>query len=294
VTDRLLRSVCLLAILATGRAARASDLEQRVARAVQRFDEGQFEASLAELAAARGAAAGDARLLAKIELYSGLSHAVLGKTDEARRDFRAALVQQPELRLDPDQFKPELVALFNQVLEGLTGEVQIEAEAPGAAVELDGKPVGRAPHLARLPIGAHHLTVRGPGGGLFEQRLTVYPDRRTTVTAQLGSSAPRRRIWTWVTAGTAVVALGLGVGMWAWAGSQHDEYTKTADPARFDELERSIHQKDIAANVLWVTAGALAATSVVLFFLEGRAPSRPPAERAARLRVVPSGLAVQF
>jgi hypothetical protein len=294
VTDRLLRCACLLALLVAPRAARGSDLEQRVARGVQRFDEGQFEAALSELAALRGAAAGDARQLARIELYSGLSHAVLGKTEDARRAFRAALVQQPELRLDPDQFKPELVALFNQVIEGLVGELQVEADSPGAAVELDGKGAGRVPHLARLPIGAHYLIVRAPGGGVFERRLTIYPDRRVTVTAQLGSTAPRRRIWTWVTAGTAVVALGLGIGLWAWAGSQHDEYSKTADPVRFDELKSSVHQKDIAANVLWISAGALAATSVVLFFLEGRAASRPPAERSAGLRLLPSGLAVRF
>ena len=85
-----------------------------------------------------------------------------------------------------------------------------------------------------------------------------------------------RRLWTWVAAGGAVVSLGLGIGVTASAASDYDEYQTTPDPERFDLLAGRIEDKRIVFGVMYGVAGALAVTSAVLYWLEGRSLEHGP------------------
>ncbi len=103
-----------------------------------------------------------------------------------------------------------------------------------------------------------------------------------------------RRVWTWVAAGGAVAALAAGLGLWAWAESDHDEFLATPDPLRYDELKSSIRARDTGAVVLFSVAGALTATAAALFFLEGRRGPRRERAFVPRLRIGPTGVALEM
>jgi tetratricopeptide (TPR) repeat protein len=93
----------------------------------------------------------------------------------------------------------------------------------------------------------------------------------------------RRRLWTWIALGSAAAVAGVGLGLYLSADSDYDEYQNTQDPDRLLELESSIGTRDTAAVVMYATAGALAVTSVVLFFLEGRASAEKPQDTSSAL-----------
>jgi tetratricopeptide (TPR) repeat protein len=85
----------------------------------------------------------------------------------------------------------------------------------------------------------------------------------------------RKRIWTWVAAGGAVVSLAAAIGVWVSAGNDRDSARGllTNDP-RWQSLQDQVEQKDLASNILgYGVASALAITSVVLFFVEGKGPA---------------------
>lgn len=260
---------------------------------VRAFDRGEFEQAQRLLERARLAARQDGTL-GRIELHLGLTRAVMGDELEARGHFRRALDHEPTLSVDPQRYKPEVVRLFRETLAPLQGALSVTANTAGCRVEVDGRDLGATPLRRQLGIGRHTVRVIGPGGAVLrDEQVTLYPNRAAEIAVELAPTPrphrPRRRVWTWVAAGGAAAALGLGIGLYAWAGADHDEYLQTSDPQRFDELSDSIRRRDIAANVLWGVAGVLAATSVALFFLEGRA--RPAGEGRARR---PTGLVLAF
>lgn len=83
------------------------------------------------------------------------------------------------------------------------------------------------------------------------------------------------RTWTWVAAGSAVL-FGAGAVTAGWAmQSKYDSLNKTCGSASLSQLGCS--ESDISAvatrrnvaNVMWVLAGASAATAGILFFVEG-------------------------
>ena len=70
-----------------------------------------------------------------------------------------------------------------------------------------------------------------------------------------------------------MAAAGVGLGFGLSARADYDEYKTTDDATRFHEVEDSVPRKALVANISFAAAGALAVTSAVLFFLEGR-PAR--------------------
>ena len=238
--------------------------------------------------------------LGQIYLYLGINYAVMGKPDEARKEFSAALGYDPELTLDPQRLKQPIVEMFNKLRRGMSGQLVVGGTVKGV-VHLDGKQVGKTPYTCKLPIGRHRVQVFGPGKQKHSEQAVVYRDRKTLVTTRFTPPpepvmpppppppVKKGRLWTYVAAGGAVVALGLGIGLGASASSDHSEYE---DPATGEErgleLEDSIGTKSTVANVMFGVAGALAVTSVVLFFVEGRGASRErPAATASGLRLAP-------
>jgi hypothetical protein len=108
------------------------------------------------------------------------------------------------------------------------------------------------------------------------QRTPAAPTvRKATAPAPRPARDERRgwllgRSWTWVAAaGTLVVgAVGVGIGV-----SAQNDYSTYKDPetplSQHAGLEDDISAKATTANVMFGVAGALAVTTVVLFFVEG-------------------------
>ena len=190
-------------------------------------------------------------------------------------------------------------------LAPLTGTLQLQSKPPGATIKVDGKPHGKTPLRAlHLAPGEHQLELELAGHKSLTQQVELVAGRQTRLQLELAPLArlprpvlvpvepqPDRRsgrLWTWIVAGSAVAVAGAGLGLGLWAESGWDDYQEAAgsDRVRYDQLHDEVPGRATAANVTFAVAGALAITSVVLFFLEA------PGDKstAARASVSPGGL----
>ena len=125
--------------------AGAQSPEPDLATGVRQVEEGDYSAAVITLdRAARALAARKDRTheLARAYLYLGIAYVGLGSETSARARFRDALSQSGDLRLDPEQFPPKVIELFEKARE--------ENRAPAAA---PGPPVG-ASTAAPVPASA--------------------------------------------------------------------------------------------------------------------------------------------
>jgi len=168
--------------------------------------------------------------------------------------------------------------------------LRVASRPPGAEVLVDGRALGQTPLERALPLGAHRLALRLEGYRVHEQDVRV-EEGGAEVTATLEPVAavppplparPRRRLWTWIATGGAVVLAAVGVGFAVSADLDYDEYQNTEDPERFRELEDAVPRKAAIGYSAIGVAGALAVTAVVLYFVEGR-PAAGERRGAVRL-----------
>lgn len=300
--------VCLMGLLLLApaglRAAPAA--EKLYQQALQRYSEAEFETSIVLLNRALRSG-GSPRLLGQIHFQLGINHAVMGEPDKAEQAFREALKRRPELRLDTKQVKPAIVELLARVRRSVRGYLSVSADGADVTVQVDGEDPVELPHEVLLSVGVHQVVVRC-ADGKRSRRLVVHHGRTArlhvrcgqppaaTQTGTGGAVSPssggrdalpgRSRVWTWVAAGSAVAALGVAIGLGASSSADYSEFSDLVasgrrDEVRRQELESAIESKALGANVLFGVAGALALTSVVLYFVEGRAAPRPPAATAA-------------
>lgn len=284
----------LLALL-PGRSAQAQSPQELFKKGVFLISRARFDESIEHLNRAR-AATKDAALLGRIHLYLGINHSILGDNARCDEAFRTALSFNPRLKLDPRRIKASIVKRFNVIRDASMGELKVEADVDGAEVLVDGKKVGTTPYRSKVVAGGYQVKVLDPGSGAsHEERVTVAQGKTLQVTARLAArtrdDAPpppvRKRIWTWVSAGSAVATLGVAIGLGLSAKSDNDTYNESATllPDEGAALKSSGNSKALGSSILYGVAGALAATSVVLFFLEGRGGERKTS--SARLHVVP-------
>lgn len=144
------------------------------------FLTGDVDAALKalDLAAAEG---GDQATQEKVHLLRAQCFAArqdFARTEEA---FTQALEANPEASLDPARVDPTLVKLLESVRGRLTGTVQAHATPEGAALSLDGQPVGAAPQALQVKVGRHRLGATWPDGALAEVALQVRPRREQQV-----------------------------------------------------------------------------------------------------------------
>ena len=314
-------AICVsIALQAPGGAAAAKSSKQLLAQGAALYHEGRLAPALALLDRAlkrqraeqlNPGARVDARTAGRIQLYRGLCHALSGRQSQARAAFGEALTLHPLLRLPPDRFKPELVQLLEQVRGTMRSTLEVSVKQGRARVLVDGTARGTTPLSLMLPVGRHLVVVVNQRDRETITRKVVLALGRVTRLELRFKAAPpaaaRRpkprprpaaaptRIWTWVAAGAAAAAVLTGGLVWSSAESDYQDLLvdfaglKTAGEHDTIEQRRDeIGDQDVAATVLFCVAGALAVTSVVLFFVEGR-----PAERKRRsmspwsARVVP-------
>jgi hypothetical protein len=277
--------VVLGLLLPTEVLGEVSELE----RGLRHYTHGEYPQAIKALERASQTSR-DPKILARASLYLGLSHAVIGDTPRAEKYFVAAMTHDPLLEPDPFRIKPDLVALYKKTRDRQRATLRVEATRSDAVVLVDGSPSGHPPLRLALPIGKHRVEVHSKDGEHKQSwELVLPPGATVQVSAQLGPlpkkptrSKPkpepkpepgphRRRLWTWIAAGGALASAAVAGGLWASVQSDLSEYD---DPATPDEdalaLEDPIRRKVLATNVMIGLGGALAATAVVLFFVEGR------------------------
>ena len=281
--------LALLAVTLPAVGAHARNPEELLKRGVFLISRARFDESIKALERARTATS-DAALLGRIHLYLGINHSILGQQARADAEFRKALGFSPDLQLDPKRIKASIVDRFNTIRDSLRGELTVDSDVAGAEVLVNGTPAGNAPMSKPLSPGVYAVEVRHPRtGAVHKEQVTVTAGKTARVSARLVVAVKkpppaRKRIWTWVAAGTAAVSLGVAIGLGVSAKSDHKAYGDA--PTTFEEgadLESSGRGKALGSSIMFGVAGAAAATSVVLFFLEGRGGER----RAASVSVVP-------
>ena len=276
----------LLLPLAAAAEDRPGEADKLLEEGVIQYGLADFESSVEKLnLALQGAKRPE--ILAKIQLFLGANFMDMGQQKKARQAFLAALKHNPMLKL-PEEFKSSQKEAFEAVRKEARGTLRISSNTR-ARIKVGGKAVGHTPYQAKLPIGSHVVAVQGPSGRWRTETVILFPSRETRIRAnfKLARKAPaprtRRdggggRLWTWIAAGTAAAVAGVGLGLWFSADPDHQEWrdlqpdaaTAVSNDAQLTELEDSIRAKELGAYISFGVAGAVAITSVVLFFVEGR------------------------
>ena len=238
--------------------------------------------------------------LARIHLFLGANYMDTGKQELADQAFLQALKHDPALKL-PEEFKSSQKVAFEKVRLGARGELRVTSNIK-TQVRVGGVAAGKTPYRGKLIIGSHVVSILGPRGRWRTETVILFPDRETSIRANFKLAAkPKRpvsrdrgsggRVWTWIAAGGAVALAGVGLGLWfsgdsdfdRWQELQVDASTARANEERLVELEDSIKAKELGSYICFGVAGAVAVTSVVLFFLEGRTARSE--RRASSLRL---------
>jgi hypothetical protein len=190
------------------RFARAEDLAAEGWRA---YLAARPTTAVSRLGDARAEAAALLDLDGGLELYADLSVRIgaarlaLGRDDAADEDFRLAARLDPEHEVTDAEFKPAVVQRYAAARAGrpVSAPQRIESEPAGAAIEVDGGAVGRAPVTVDLAIG-HHVVVARAGGRVARAEVIDAapgaPVLRLDLDPDPGAAA--------VTAGTAGFKLG--------------------------------------------------------------------------------------
>jgi hypothetical protein len=212
---------------------------------------------------------------------------------------------------------PGATVTLNAALTFLGGRLRVESEPAGAEVTIDGVVRGQTPTTEfLLSTGKHRLMIKRSGfepvdrelhlvGG--ERRklslgLVPVPAPKEVVARQPVQGAevqPRKRVWTWVALASAGAAAGLGIGFGVAARNSFDHYKAAAaagDATGYSVYrDRTEKQQKVASGAL-ISAGILAATAVVLFFVEGRRTANAePRGRVGRRDALGSGtVGVEF
>lgn len=157
-------------------------------------------------------------------------------------------------------------------LEGHEAVAEEVALAPGAsrAVDLVLRPVPKAQRPAASaapPAGAAaakpptdlHVEPPAPGAAA------------PVVATEAAAPGQKRRVYTWVAAGTAVAAAAAGA-YFGWAAQQDADAVDDVvnDGSLAQSTARDAESKARTANVLYAVSGAAAAAGITLFFVEGK------------------------
>jgi hypothetical protein len=140
----------------------------------------------------------------------------------------------------------------------------VNGDPAGAAVLIDGEPLGVLPVAGAVVEPGEHLVRVELGERSWEDRVTTAEGRTTRLTVRLGGGGVHQG-WFWGVASAAVAAAAGAAGTGGYAWSLHDEYVG-ASPSRQDEIRPTGETMLDVADALWGVAGAAAIGALVLFF----------------------------
>jgi hypothetical protein len=143
-------------------------------------------------------------------------------------------IQSDPLRGSPDDLIEGVrVAAYKLLAPAqIHGSIQIQSDLIGAAVELDGKSIGKTPLpqlgvVGKQPLGKHTLRVEAPGYAPFEEEVDVHFQKVSQVVVRLlpstrviGTGRIERlerdpiysRTWFVIAAGVVAISLGAYIG----------------------------------------------------------------------------------
>jgi hypothetical protein len=119
MTNRMFAMALVAALLSPSSASpQPTDAEARLAAGIRELEEGDLEAAVVTLDGAVQRLKGDParrKDLARAHLHLSVARLGLGQADSARGEMREALAADPQLVLNPKQFAPRVLQLFEEV-----------------------------------------------------------------------------------------------------------------------------------------------------------------------------------
>ncbi len=198
------------------------------------------------------ACAGDDKCLAAIGKRLGVDFVVTGTVGSLGDNYvlnikavdvasgKSQRIQSPPLKGTPDELIEGVrVAAYSLLApEQLHGALQIQSDLIGAAVTLDGKPLGKTPLanqgvIGKLALGKHQLHVEANDYAPFDDAVDVHFQKVSPVLVRLVGSTETistgRTIYqdkkpfytrTWFVVGAAVVAVAIGFAI-GWSAETY-------------------------------------------------------------------------
>ena len=290
-----LTSLLLLASLPRVSLAEDATLEaqQRFEKGVVLFKAGDYEGALVEFRAAYKAKPHFAvRYNVGITLYK------LHRYGEASQELQVYFIEGkgeiPKAKLS------EVKEILSE-LESLVGSVDVTCGVEGAEILVDGEVRDTLPLFfpLQLDVGEHDIEVHAEGYRPFSEKVEVPGGRELTIDVELEPSANSSRkklkptfFWSGVGLTSATILVAVVTG--SLALKKEKEYDRLVAEDDWKPVQRSARNLAVATDALWVIAGTVAATSVILaiftdFYGHERAQSYAP---RVSLSISFSGLSV--
>jgi hypothetical protein len=148
MTNRVFAMALVLALLLPSSApAQPTDAEARLAAGIRELEEGDLEAAVVTLDGAVQRLKGDPtrrKDLARAHLHLSVARLGLGQADSARVEMREALAADSQLVLNPKQFAPRLLQLFEEVRKEQAASAAPPRATPPSPVPTPAAPVAPA------------------------------------------------------------------------------------------------------------------------------------------------------
>src|SRR5688572_12356513 len=171
--NRFLRVWCAVAVAAAAPAPvqpAAPVRDAELAAGISLAREGDFQAALLKLdAAVRRLETAEAPPpeLAQGYLYLGISYLELDQEMPALERFRAAVLRDPALRLDPAEYSPQVIRFFDTARQDVAAmRASPTAPAPETARPAAGVPPAATPPQKKKGSGKAVLLVVGAGAAV--------------------------------------------------------------------------------------------------------------------------------
>ena len=192
--------------------------------------------------------------------------------------YRVVATAGDERWSEPVVVRADTTTEATATLSGPTGEVTVTANVTGALVSLDGRDSGFTPQvLPGVPVGAHELRITADGMSPYVGEVEVNEDDQLWVTLELEPATSFQiSPATWVIGGVTLAiaaAAGITTGFAADAHARFDSARMMGQPVL--GLADESTNLNLAADVLWLTAGVAAITTIVLALTTTESGSRP-------------------
>ncbi|HEY8432280.1 MAG TPA: PEGA domain-containing protein, partial [Sandaracinaceae bacterium] len=177
-------SAMLLAlVLATPAVAQPRSAEDQAAehfdRGIAFFNEGRFDAALAEFSRAYELAPAHQTLYNLARVHAALGHAV-----ESARAYEQYLAEAGDA-IAPRRRREAEAALAEQ--RARIGHLLVRTDVDGARIAIDGVDVATTPLGAPIPVsaGSHTVEVRAPGREIVRRRVAVAGQEEVSIEVEL-------------------------------------------------------------------------------------------------------------
>jgi len=266
------------------------EANERVERGEQLFEQGNYDAALAEFE----------RAYELVEDHPSRFFILYNIGQAHERRFRYDLAMRYYQRyLDeggPDAPDRAMVEGTIRTLEGLLATVEVAVNVPEAEVWVNERQIGTAPGEILVPAGRHVVEVRAPGYVPAQREVQLAPRTTETVSFELEELAEEYRglgpAYFWTASVLAMVSLGVGGAFGIIALGENSElHDRAEDPSTrwtvTEEDNDRVARLALIADIGFGAAALFGGGALILAFMTDWGPSEDEAPDTG-LRLTPA------